>query len=152
MQMDIRDITPGFAVSPQISKEDAEAIAASGFCKVINNRPDGEEDDQPSSMNIMNAVSNQGVGYLHIPISGSDISSRDIADFRNALQSAGGPVLAYCRSGMRSTKLWALYEVEKRSVYDVIQMAARAGYDLTGFADQLAQHAAEFNGASHENA
>lgn len=150
--MDIRELTPGFAVSPQIGKEDAASIAASGFCKVINNRPDGEEDGQPSSMTIMTAVSSQGVGYLHIPICGSDISSRDITDFRNALQSAGGPVLAYCRSGMRSTKLWALREVETRSVYDVIQIAARAGYDLTDFSDRLVQHAAEFKGASHENA
>lgn len=150
--MKIRQITAEFSVSPQIAKDDAPKIANLGFGKVINNRPDGEEDGQPSSMNIMTAVSSKGMGYLHIPISGSNISDQDISDFRQAVQSANGPVLAFCRTGTRSAKLWALCETEKRSVSDVIRLAAAAGYDLTDFSDRLVRHAAKINGANHENA
>lgn len=150
--MQIKEVTPLFSVSPQIQKSDVTAIVAAGFSKVVNNRPDGEAPDQPPSLHLMTAVSNAGMGYLHVPIAGSNISAQDIADFRQALQSANGPVLAFCRTGTRSIKLWALCEAEHQSVYDVIRIAARAGYDLSDFSDRLAQHAARIEGVNHENA
>lgn len=150
--MQIQVVTPKFSVSPQIQKSNVPAIVDAGFSKIVNNRPDGEAPDQPPSLHLMTAVSNTGMGYLHVPVSGSNISAQDIAVFRQALQSANGPVLAFCRTGTRSIKLWALCEVDNQSVYDVIRIAARAGYDLSDFSDRLVQHAARIKGETHENA
>lgn len=150
--MDIKEVTPEFSVSPQVDKEDAPAIAEAGFSKIINNRPDGEAQDQPASLHLMTAISNAGMGYLHIPIVGSQISQQDIDDFRQALGSSKGPVLAFCRTGTRSIKLWALSAAKDRSIYDIIQVAARAGYDLTDFSEQMRLQATQPSGACHENA
>ncbi len=67
--MQIKEVTSQFSVSPQIEKSDVPAIADAGFSKVVNNRPDGEAPDQPPSLHLMTAVSNAGMGYLHVPVS-----------------------------------------------------------------------------------
>lgn len=150
--MNIRFVTPEFAVSPQIIKDDAAELAKAGFTKVINNRPDGESADQPTSMNIMSAVSSEGMGYLHIPIVGSTITDRDIEEFSNALTAANGPILGFCRTGTRSTKLWALSQVGKRSIEDILAHAKSAGYDLSDFRSVLEQRKKTLpEGTSHEN-
>ena len=140
--MDIRYITPDFAVSSQLSTADAALIAEAGFRKVINNRPDDEAEDQPDSLHIMTAVSKVGIGYLHVPISGGNYSDADVEEFNRALQDVSGPVLAFCRTGTRSTKLWALSQTGERSVDEIINLAKSAGYDLSDFLPLLEARAA----------
>ena len=135
--MEIRRLTENFAVSPQISCDDAEEIARLGFVKVISNRPDCEEEGQPKSLEVMKAVSRAGAGYLHIPIVGSDISAEDIAEMRRALQRAQGPVFAFCRTGTRSAKLWALASARDRTTDDILTRAANAGYDLSALKEAI---------------
>ena len=49
-----------------------------------------------------------------------------------ALDGATGAVLAYCRSGTRSTLLWALAEASQGADPDrLAEHAAQAGYDIT---------------------
>ena len=40
--MEIRSLTPDYAVSPQITPDDVTAIRAAGFTTLIDNRPDAE--------------------------------------------------------------------------------------------------------------
>jgi sulfide:quinone oxidoreductase len=135
--MEIRPLSSDFAVSPQIACADAEEIARLGYVKVISNRPDGEEPHQPTSLEMMKSVSRAGIGYLHIPVVGGDISADDVSEMRRALQRASGPVLAFCRSGARSARLWALAVAPHRRTDDILSRAAAAGYDLSALSDAI---------------
>jgi len=54
-----------------------------------------------------------------------------------ALARFDGPVLAYCRTGTRSTTLWALTQAGALPADAIIATAAKAGYDLTGVRPEL---------------
>jgi uncharacterized protein (TIGR01244 family) len=106
-------------------------VAALGVALVINNRPDGEEPGQPSSAEIEAAAAAAGVGYRHIPVAGP-ISQPQVAQMAEALASAEGPVLAFCKSGTRSTFLWALARSRLGDgSEEIAAKAAAAGYDLS---------------------
>ena len=85
----------------------AEAAAA-GFRSVINNRPDFEGGaDQPSSAAIEAAALAAGLEYRHLPVNGAYQSPEEIGAFRHLIDSMPKPILAFCRSGARSTRLYA---------------------------------------------
>ncbi len=129
--MDIRRLADDISVSGQIGTDDLSVIAAQGFKVVINNRPDGEMIGQPTGASIEAAAQAAGLEYHAIAISGP-IDQAAIDAFGTVLASAAGPVLAYCRSGMRSSSVWALSQAGPREPEDLIAAAAIAGYDLSG--------------------
>jgi uncharacterized protein (TIGR01244 family) len=123
-------------VSGQIAPEE---IAALGMAMIVNNRPDGEEPGQPSSASIAAAAQAAGVDYRHIPVAGG-MSLPQVAQMADALAEAKGPVLAFCRSGTRSTYLWALARARLGDDADALsEKAAAAGYDLAPIRAVLAQ-------------
>jgi len=127
-----RVLTPGFAVAGQLQPEDMAAAAAEGYALVINNRPDGEEAGQPSAEEIAEAARAAGLAYRHIPLSGGGLTMDHIGQTEAALEGAGGPILAFCRSGMRSTTLWALARAKTGAEpQELVTLAGQAGYDLT---------------------
>ena len=128
----IRPITPGFAVAPQLSPGEVTAAADQGFTTLINNRPDGEESDQPTDAIIRAAAEAAGMTYVALPIDPTG-PTRDAVDrMAAALTHSDGPVLAFCRSGTRSAFLWALARSQSGADADtLIEQAAAAGYDIT---------------------
>jgi uncharacterized protein (TIGR01244 family) len=131
--MDIRTVTPDFAVAPQIELEDLAEAKAQGFTLVINNRPDGEAAGQPTSVEMQTTAEEAGLAYAYIPVIGrpGEAQIKAVAD---AIKGAKGPVLAFCRSGTRSIVTWALGEAAGggRSREDLVGLGQAAGYDLTG--------------------
>lgn len=100
-------LTESFAVAPQLNPEDMASIAAAGFKSVINNRPDLEGGPgQPLAAEVGAAAEAAGLRYVYQPVNGANIQPADVATFASHLQSLPGPVLAFCRSGARSTKLF----------------------------------------------
>lgn len=121
------------SVSPQIAIEDVAAAKAQGFATIINNRPDDEQPGQPSAAEIGAAAAAAGLGYAAIPIVMSGLSQADVDAMAAALDAANGPVLAFCRSGTRSTWLWALARAgQGEDVETLIAKAGAQGYDLAG--------------------
>ena len=128
--MDIRTIDERISVSPQIDPADVTALAARGFAAIVNNRPDGEEAGQPESSAVEATARSAGLAYTAIPVAGG-FSHAQIDAMRVALDAATGPVLAFCRSGTRSTNLWALAEAKAGGdAQAIVAKAAAAGYDL----------------------
>lgn len=118
--------------SPQISLADVKAAKALGVRLIVNNRPEGESDDQVPGSEIEAAARSEGMDYIAIPITHTGFSHGQVEAMAQALAKADGPVLAYCRSGTRSTLLWALAEASQGQSSDALAAAARqAGYDLT---------------------
>jgi sulfide:quinone oxidoreductase len=135
--MDIRHVTPALSVSPQIAEADLEAIAAKGFKSVINNRPDGEENGQPASEAIAAAAARNGLAYRHIPVVPGNLSDADVTAFAQALDELEGPVFAFCRTGTRSTTLWALSQTPHLDAAEILKTAAAAGYNLEALRPRL---------------
>ena len=106
--MSIHALSPTFAVAPQISPEDVQAIAAAGFKSIICNRPDDEGESQPSFEAVAQAAAQAGLQARHLPVIPSDISEADGVAMAQLLSELPGPVLAYGRSGSRSSTLWQL--------------------------------------------
>ena len=102
-------LSDSFAVAPQLAPQDMAALAAAGFKSIINNRPDFEGGpDQPSAASIGEAASAAGLNYVHQPVNGANIQPSDVATFAEQLDTMPGPILAFCRSGARSTRLYQL--------------------------------------------
>lgn len=129
--MEFKDLTASFTVSPQIRPGDLKEIAARGFRMVINNRPDGEMLGQPTSDQIEQAAREAGLAYVAIPIRGGQVSDCDLSATASAIDQAQGKVFAFCRSGTRSTFVWALTQSSHEDPARLIEQAGQAGYDLS---------------------
>lgn len=130
---EFRKLSESVWASPQISAQDIAEAGADGFAMVINNRPDGEDAGQPEGDMIAAAARAQGMEYRAIPVDHTGFGEAQIAAMTDALEAAGegGKVLAYCRSGTRSTFLWALAQASAGNDPDEIASAAMAaGYDI----------------------
>jgi uncharacterized protein (TIGR01244 family) len=109
MPLTISAHTDHFATAPQIAPEDMPAIAAQGFSTVVNNRPDGEGGpDQPSSEAMAQAARAAGLEYHYLPVISGQITPEQVVRFAAIVAAASGPVLAFCRSGARSTNIWRM--------------------------------------------
>lgn len=130
---EFRRVTEDFSVSPQIDPADLAVAAAQGFTLVINNRPDGEVPDQPTSAEMEAAARAAGMDYVHIPVVGSPTQDQVDAN-RLAIEDADGPVLAFCRSGTRSIVTWSLGQALSgaRTRSELAALGRGAGYDLSG--------------------
>lgn len=132
---DIRQVTDRFAVAPQLALEDFAAAASMGFRHIINNRPDGESADQPSSAEMEAAAKKEGLTYVHAPFVGQPTS-----DAVRAALGASGKTLAFCRSGTRSVTAWAMAQAsEGEEAAHIIEQAADAGYNLAPMGPLLRQ-------------
>jgi|SRR5882724_11640175 len=102
-----RPLNADISVSPQLDPAAMALAAAAGFRSVVNNRPDFEGGpDQPTSAMMQAAAEAAGLQYAYLPVAGGFQSPEEIAQFARLLKDLPKPVLAFCRSGARSTKLY----------------------------------------------
>lgn len=107
--MQVTKHTENFATAPQLDPEHMAAIAAHGFKTIINNRPDMEGGPaQPTSAQMQSAAVAAGLTYHYLPVVSGAITPEQVAQMAELVEAAEGPVLAFCRSGARSTQLWSL--------------------------------------------
>jgi len=127
-----RQLTDAIFVSPQISVADVEQARAMGVTFILNNRPDDEEPGQVNGAEIEAAAQAAGIGYAAVPVTHGGFAPWQIDGMDEALRASGeGKLLAYCRSGTRSTLLWALSRARDGENGDALAtQAAAAGYDI----------------------
>lgn len=100
-------LSPDVSVAPQLDAAAMALAAQAGFKSVINNRPDFEGGpDQPTAADVGAAARAAGLEYVHQPVAGGYQSPEDIARFRQLIETLPKPILAFCRSGARCTKLF----------------------------------------------
>lgn len=129
---EFRRLTENVVVSPQLAIEDIAVAAELGVCTIVNNRPDGEEPSAPQGDDIATAAAAAGLNYVAIPVGHAGFSEPQVDAMIAALEQADGPILAYCRSGTRSTLLWALAAAKQGEAPESIaRTAAQAGYDVS---------------------
>jgi uncharacterized protein (TIGR01244 family) len=107
MSLPLQALTSDICASPQLTPEAMAEAAAMGFKSVVNNRPDFEHGpDQPTSAAIQAAAEAAGLEYRHLPVAGGYQSPEEIAAFADLLEELPRPLLMFCRSGARSTRLY----------------------------------------------
>ena len=99
------------SIQGQITPDQVPTLAENGFKTIINNRPDGEESDQPLSADIAAAAEQAGIVYKEISFAGTGLTQQHVEDFADFFNQAEQPVLIFCRTGARST---GIYEAAKK--------------------------------------
>jgi len=130
---EFRQVTSDFAVAGQLELADIARAAAEGYKVLVCNRPENEDPGQPTEAEIMAATQAAGLTYKSLPYIGQTPPGV-VGETAQLLEETNGPVLAYCRTGKRSIMAWALAQALSgvRSPEEIIALADRAGYDLSG--------------------
>ncbi len=131
---ELKALSAQVGVGPQLQPADMKRLAAQGFSGVINNRPDEEEPEQPSSAEMETAATAAGLAYLHAPVRGmpDEHAVNTVAERLRADASSGARTAMFCRSGMRSAATWAMAQrLDGADPDDLRTAAAAAGYDLS---------------------
>ena len=129
--MMLNKIIEDYVVSDQITEEDIEQLKEAGFKTIFCNRPDNEEQNQVTVKSIQDKAIESGLNFIHQPVIGGQISQNDIDQFSDYYDAAEKPIFAYCRTGTRSSMLWALSESGKRSIDEILKLTSAAGYNLS---------------------
>ena len=127
--MQIVRLTETIAVSAQITPDDVAVIAAEGYRVLINNRPDGEEQNQPSSAVIEAAARAAGLEYHHMPVTAQSFPGAAFDAMSDLLDDPDRPVLAFCRTGTRCANLWVA-GCDEAVREQAFAEAAQRGFDL----------------------
>jgi uncharacterized protein (TIGR01244 family) len=135
--MKIAQLTPDIAVGSQPTLSDLEQLAAAGIRSFINNRPDNEAPDQPRSADLARVAQHLGIEYRHVPVVTGQQLPEDVEAFAAALEASPKPVLAFCRTGNRSTTLWALASAPNHDAETILSAAKAAGYDLSALRPRI---------------
>jgi uncharacterized protein (TIGR01244 family) len=137
--MDMRQITETYFVAPQIDPSDAAVLAAAGIVRVICNRPDMEVPASHQSSAMAAAMAAAGVDFQVLPLTHQSMTAENVGRQAELIESAGGPVLAYCASGTRSAIAWSLGQAVNRTRQpdEILASASRAGYQLEGLRPTL---------------
>lgn len=107
MSVQLSPIAPDVCVAPQLDPSAMAELAAAGFKSVVNNRPDFEAGpEQPTNASIEAAARAAGLEYAFLPVQPTTQTDDEIARFAELLQSLPRPLVAFCRSGARSTRLY----------------------------------------------
>jgi uncharacterized protein (TIGR01244 family) len=134
-------VTQKLAVAPQPKLSDFQEFRRQGFTTIGNNRPDGEDPNQPGSAAEEAAARAAGLGYVHIPVTSTTMTKDDARRLTETIAQAPGPVLAHCRSGARSFYLWVLSgDLDSHSDAELLAKAAELGVDTNAAQAWLAAH------------
>lgn len=144
--MDIRALTPSYAVSPQIEIADLATIKAAGFGVVIDNRPDTEIPSDLHTAAMRAAAEALGLVFVANPVIGGAITMANVTTQAEAVAQADRPVFAYCASGNRSSVVWALAHAGRLPTEELIAIPARYGYNLEPLRAQIDALAAQGQG------
>ena len=128
--MQLNKIIDDYVVSEQITVDDIQTIKEAGFKTIFCNRPDNEEINQVTVGSIKNAAVENGLKFINQPVIGGQITQVDVDQFGEYFDASEKPIFAYCRTGTRSSMLWALSESGKRPVEDILSLTSKAGYNL----------------------
>nr|CAD6601053.1 TIGR01244 family phosphatase [Rhizobium sp. Khangiran2] len=144
LNVKITTISEKLSVSSQPSLDDIQSLREQGFKTLINNRPDDEDPDQPGTQAEAQEAKHCGLSYAFIPVTGGTVTDADVRAFQHAVDQAGGPVLAHCKSGTRSLNLYLIGEVldGRMSADEVVGFGRSRGYDTSAAAQWLEKHAA----------
>ena len=128
----LMELAPGVTATGALTRDNIEALAAAGTKVIVNNRPDGEDPGQLPAAEARRLCAAHGIAYHHIPFVAATLTKAQIEEFAKVLKGAAGPLVAHCRSGTRSTMIWALTRLkEGADPVALVALGARNGVDIS---------------------
>ena len=130
-----KKLTEDYAViGRQLEISDIPDIIKAGYKTIICNRPNNEEENQTSFQSIEKEAREHGIETFFLPVKSGDFTASKVKEFSQAVSKLPAPILGYCRTGTRSTILWALSEKSSgKSIDSILQASKSAGYNIEGF-------------------
>jgi len=141
--MDLRQITEGYSVTPQIEPADVATLAAQGVKTLICNRPDMENPPPLQAAAIQAEAEAHGIDFVFNPFQGHTLTQDNVDEQADAIAGSEGPVVAYCASGNRSTVVWAFGVAGRMPVDDIIRIGTSHGYSFEQLRPALEAAAAQ---------
>lgn len=132
--METKKISDALSVGPQLYLTDLAEVAKAGFKSILVNRPDGEGDDQPTFAEVEADARGYGLEARYVPVVPGKVADADVEAFAAAVEELPKPIFGFCRTGTRTTTLWALSQAGSRPLTEILGTAKAAGYDLSGVA------------------
>jgi len=128
----LMQLSPGLTAAGALSADNIEALAESGVKTIVNNRPDNEDPGQLSADEARKLCAAHGVAYHHIPFVNATLTKAEIDAFEKVLMSGSHPMVAHCRSGTRSTMIWALTRTRQGDdPAALVALGAKNGVDIS---------------------
>jgi len=140
--VDVRVLTPTFSAAPQLVPSEMAEAAAAGYRTILCNRPDFEAPLDACESEMRAATEAAGMTFVSNPFVSGQMAMEHVEKQRDFIKSCEAPVLAYCASGTRTTICWAFAMAPDMPPQEIVEAAAKGGYQLAGLAPQL--------GAIHE--
>ena len=135
--MKLKRLTHDHYVCDQLRVDDFDELASQGIRSVINNRPDGEAEDQPTSRTLERAATAAGLEYRHAPIVSQQLTRAEIEANRRAFAAVTRPLCAFCRTGTRAAVVWGLIAAESERAANVLEAVAAVELPTDALAQQL---------------
>jgi uncharacterized protein (TIGR01244 family) len=110
LQMRVLELAPQVFVTGQLYEHDVRLAAKQGVRTIMNNRPDGEAPGQPLSADLAGVAEELGITYVDHPFVMSSVTREDVEEFGRVCERLDRPLLIFCRSGARSTRMWEMAE------------------------------------------
>lgn len=135
--MDLRPLSEDHSVAGQLDPSDMALLAERGVAVVICNRPDAEVPESHQAAALQQAAEAAGLGFVFNPVNGAAMTMDNVEEQAEAIDSAEGPVVAYCASGMRSAVMWAFAMAGRMETGEIIDACEAAGYQMAGMRGQI---------------
>ena len=110
LQIKALELAPDVYVCGQLFEDDLQLVAKQGVRSIMNNRPDDETLGQPLSADLATVAEKLGMAFAHFPVDPRVITEQDVEAFAKVCAELERPLLIFCRSGARSTKIWEMAE------------------------------------------
>lgn len=108
--MRVLELAPQVYVSGQLFEHDVRLAAKQGVRSIMNNRPDGESFGQPASADLARVAEELGMKFLNFPVDLRAVTRQDVEAFGKSCDELERPLLIFCHSGARSTRMWEMAE------------------------------------------
>lgn len=122
-----RKIDDDIFIGPQPTAQDLQEAKQQGVKTVIDFR-------MPAETTASNELltKNAGLGYTNIPVNKADLSSAQIGQLAQVMNSREGPFLLHCATGARAALLLLLNQARQHgwSAEQLFQEAEKIGFDL----------------------
>lgn len=130
-------LTPTLEVTAFLNTEQIHELANMGVQTLICNRPDDEEPGQPKVEELQAIAERLGLQWHHQPVISGQVTDEQGEAFGRILGQAKAPVVAFCRTGARSSMLWALQQRHYQTGEEIVAHLKSVGYDLPDFFKRL---------------
>lgn len=133
----MRQLEENLRTCGQLTAEQIRELAAQGVKTLIFNRPDQEEADQPSTLELQKLAESLGMQWVHQPVISGQVTDEQGVEFGRIYAAAAKPVVAFCRTGARCGCLWALSRKDQQPGQELVTQLQQAGFDMPDFFKRL---------------